>query len=159
LNIPRALALLERASQAARAANDQAAIVETEWNRALLNVYQSNSAAALEHAQAVLTIAKRGDDRSLLARVHNIIGTAQNALGQVAEARAHLREALRLFESIGDRALQSDTLRLLTNSELLLGDSAAALSAAQFTQPSTLNTQLLQRGCDESRDCGLQRTS
>jgi hypothetical protein len=131
LNIPRALALLEQAAAAAQLARSDSALAETEWNRALLNIYRGDAATALAHAQAVLPIAERSGDDELIGRILNIMGTANNALGRPAHARDLLNTALRIFERRDDHALQADCLSLRANALLLLCDVDGALASAR----------------------------
>ncbi|HEY5948161.1 MAG TPA: AAA family ATPase [Kofleriaceae bacterium] len=56
---------------------------------------------ALHHARAALVIAQRLEDRELLARAHQLVGSPLSSIGQLAEALEHNHAAITMAEQAG----------------------------------------------------------
>jgi DNA-binding SARP family transcriptional activator/tetratricopeptide (TPR) repeat protein len=90
--------------------------------------------AAVLLEQALGTVSHLEQTAELLARVVDLrlsLRTAMVATGRPAESVAHLREAERLAEGLGDRQRLGRVFTLSTNSHYLLGQYDEAMAAAR----------------------------
>ncbi len=69
--------------------------------------------AALNHHQQAMAIAQRTSDEHILALTNHSVGIDYHALERFDEARAHLAEALRLYERLGQVGRGSDVRGLM----------------------------------------------
>ncbi len=107
---------------------------------------------AVELHERALAIAQKSKNALLEATTHSSIGRLQFETRQWEEAHSHFQSALRLFQQLGDKKGQANTLlnigrlNLITGEQLLqsaaamfkeIGDSEGERAALDLIQPST----------------------
>jgi DNA-binding SARP family transcriptional activator len=110
-----ALRLLESALEIAAQQGDKAGLAATEWNLALMGVYGMDVQAAVEHGQRALALARELGSADKIARCLNQITLAELFRGRWTEAEAYASEASSLYAELGNRAMEVDSLCLLSN--------------------------------------------
>ena len=126
-----ALAHYESALEIYRRIGDEASQAAVYNEVGWTHILRGNHHLALMRCQEALFLhTKLGDDNGAAADWDSL-GYAHHHLGQFEEAIGCYDTALRLYQQIGDRALEADTLRHISESQLALGRSDAARQAAE----------------------------
>src|SRR5262249_48031424 len=110
--VTEARALLERARATATASGDPAVVAETEWNLAQTACYGGEPAAACAHGERALALARLLEQPEAVARCLNQLALVGRLWGDWSVAEQRAMEARRLYASLGDRAMEADSLIL-----------------------------------------------
>jgi len=121
-----ALALWQRALDAARSTNDVARIASIERSIGLARYWGGAFDHALEHYDAAIAAARTAADRTLEARVMVAKASCLQGLGRSSDARAEIHSALAIAESIGDESLLARVHRAMVLSYLWTGPADKA---------------------------------
>jgi DNA-binding CsgD family transcriptional regulator len=108
-----AVALWERALDAARATYDDARIASIERSIGLARYWSGAFEEALAHYEAATHAAHRSSDRHLEARVLIAKASCLQAVGRSAESRTEVERALAIASDLGDDALLARVHRSL----------------------------------------------
>jgi len=128
-NYERAFALLNTAQTVAEASGDRLGLVETDWALAQLDIYHLDCKAAYTHGWHALALARETGETELIARCLNVVAFAEKGLAK-PEAIPHAREAASLYASLGNVAMQADSLTLWADALVLNGQVAEGLPLA-----------------------------
>ena len=111
VDIPRWLQSVEALDQAARAAGDDAALLEALTARVYVCVFMSDWACMQTTAVRAIALAEKIGDRVAEARLRELFGFHLcDALGQDAAAREQLERAVELAEASGEIELLAESL-------------------------------------------------
>jgi DNA-binding CsgD family transcriptional regulator len=102
---PTALALWERALEAARQVDDPARIASIERTIGLARYWGGAFDEALAHYDASIEAARRAGDHPLEARVLIARASCLQAIGRTADSRVQIERALEIATAIGDEGL------------------------------------------------------
>jgi tetratricopeptide (TPR) repeat protein len=78
-----------------------------------------------------LALARETGEAELIARCLNGVTFAEKGLAKVDTLFAHGREATNLYASLGNRAMEADSLMLVADAKILNGELAEGLAQAQ----------------------------
>jgi tetratricopeptide (TPR) repeat protein len=131
VDLDQPLALLQEALQVAETSGDLVAQAETEWNVAQHYFYRAKAGTALPHAERALALAREIGRKELIARALNILAYLKAQWFQWAESAACAEETKALYAELGDRAMLTDSLCLVAQARLSLGQPTAAIDAAR----------------------------
>jgi DNA-binding SARP family transcriptional activator/predicted ATPase len=104
---------------------------ETEWNQAQVAVYAFDPHSALLHGERALAIARQLGQQELVARSLNVLGYALMVADRWEEAERSLEEAAMLFQALGNRAMEVDSLSQAASCKINNGRPHAAISEAR----------------------------
>jgi ATP/maltotriose-dependent transcriptional regulator MalT len=121
-----AMALWDRALDAARATNDLGRVASIERSMGLAHYWRGELAEALSHYDASITAARRAGDRQLEARVLIARASCLQALGRTLESRTETDSALRMATEIGDSGLLARAHRAALLLHLWIGPADVA---------------------------------
>jgi DNA-binding CsgD family transcriptional regulator len=110
---PGALALWQRALDAARAEGDDARTASIERTIGLARYWSGAFDEALTHYDAGMAAARAAGDTQLEARIRVARASCLQAIGRTAESRTEIECALEIASSLGDEALLSRAHRAL----------------------------------------------
>jgi tetratricopeptide (TPR) repeat protein len=96
----RALAAFRNIGEQASAIGLKYVSLESSINAAQSLLHDKNYPDAIREAQRVLTQSEPQSLRMLMARTHQLLGTALRSSGNSAEAANHFREALRIWDDV-----------------------------------------------------------
>jgi DNA-binding CsgD family transcriptional regulator/tetratricopeptide (TPR) repeat protein len=125
---PGALALWERALEAATKAKDSARVGSIERSIGLAHYWSGAFEDALAHYAAALDAARLADDRPLEARVLIPQASCLQAIGRSAEARQAVERGLEVATELADDALLARVHRALLLLYLWTGPAEKALA-------------------------------
>lgn len=135
-----AMALWDRALEAARTANDTSRVAVIERRIGLAHYWRGEPADALAHYDASIAAARQADDRPLEARVLIARASCLQALGRTLESRAETESALTIATELGDGGLLARAHRAALLLHLWIGPADVArqhgLHAIAFAEQS-----------------------
>lgn len=106
-------------------------LVDIEWNLAQMGIYRTDPPAARQHGQRSLTLARQLEQPALVARSLNQLAFAESVWGGLAAAERYAQEALPLFVTLGDRAMEVDSLCLLADALTRQGRASEGVDLAR----------------------------
>ncbi|GAC1683325.1 MAG: hypothetical protein PVS3B1_23950 [Ktedonobacteraceae bacterium] len=149
----RTMQLLHQALHAASQSRDPALLAETEWNLAQFHVYHFNPTQVLQHGERALAFSRQLDSQEaenrpsnstvqtshvsrekkeeLMARSLNVIAYAQMGAGRWEESATRAEEARTLYASLGNRAMEADSLCLIAINSINSGRLQAGINTAR----------------------------
>jgi len=133
-NLSAAETLLKEALKVAEQSGDRASLADTELNLAQLGIYRTDVEWMQTHGERALTLARQLDSLELLARALNQLAFAETVWGQLAAAISHAEEARGLYSALGNRAMEADSLCLLSDACVRFGELERGLAAARAAQ-------------------------
>lgn len=110
---PGALALWQRAVDAARAHNDEPRTASIERSIGLARYWSGAFNEALAHYDAGMAAAQRAGDKQLEARIRIARASCLQAIGRTEESRTEIECALVIASSLGDQTLLSRAHRAM----------------------------------------------
>ncbi|MFN8459864.1 MAG: hypothetical protein U0401_35320, partial [Anaerolineae bacterium] len=139
-DIAQATNFLQQAIQVAESCGDKGALAEAEWNLAQIRVYVWDMAASLRHAERALGLARQLNLPELTARSLNIMAFTEGGLAKWVEAKTHAQEAVTLYQQLGNKALEADSLCAVARAWVNLGHPQTALEPGQAANELTLES-------------------
>jgi DNA-binding SARP family transcriptional activator len=139
-DIETATEFLQRALRVAENCGDKEVLAETEWNLAQLSAYTWQMEASLAHAERALVLAQQMKLPELTGRSLTVLGFAENGLARWEEGEAHYEEARSLYKSLGNRALEAESLCGVVRARINLGQPQAAVDPARAAHALNLET-------------------
>jgi DNA-binding SARP family transcriptional activator len=115
LDFAHATSLLQRALSRAEQINDRALIADVEWHLAQLGFYDFDAPKIIAHGQRALAIARELGAVELMARCLNVLSYGKKQGGQLGEAERYAGEARTLFQSMGNRAMEVDSMCVMAS--------------------------------------------
>lgn len=106
-----AAAAFEEAVQIADALGDIPARILLEVNRAELEIYRGNHAAARAGCELAMSLASQARDTSALGEIHKHLGTIAREMGELTVADEHLAQAQAIAVERRDLLLSAETSR------------------------------------------------
>jgi DNA-binding SARP family transcriptional activator len=122
-----ATSLLREARAIAELRGDRLGVAETEWNLAQIGVYTLNPPMVFEHAERSLAIAREHGARELVARSMNVLAYASRNLGRWDQSEEYASQAATIYATLGNRALEVDSLGLVANSRIRNGQTQSGI--------------------------------
>jgi DNA-binding SARP family transcriptional activator/tetratricopeptide (TPR) repeat protein len=135
-----AMEFLQQALRVAESCGDKEVLAETEWNLAQLSAYTWQMEASLAHAQRALVLAQQMNLPELTGRSLTVLGFAENGVARWEEGEAHYEEARLLYHTLGNRALEAESLCGVVRARINLGQSQAAVEPARAAHALNLET-------------------
>jgi DNA-binding SARP family transcriptional activator len=132
--------LLEEALRVATVSEDSEGLAETEWNLAHILFYGSDVASAYRHAGRALQLARDVGSPQLIARSLNAFGYATGESYRSEESARYGAEAQSLYRQLGDRAMEVDSLCLVSKARFMEGNWQEGLELARTAL--TLSTRI-----------------
>ena len=123
----RALAVAQKAQEAARALDDRAALGRCLALQAVCRLHLGQYEHALSRALAAQNQSEEAQDRAALPGVHSVLGSVYFWLGDHAIALEHHYRSLRLSEETGDKGDEAMALRAIGAVYARTGDSDKAV--------------------------------
>ncbi|HEX2913873.1 MAG TPA: AAA family ATPase [Chloroflexia bacterium] len=112
---------LEEALLVSKKAEDNRGLVEAEWNRAQMALYQLDHPAGLLHGGQALALARQFEQTELVARSLNILTYHKVASGKWEGVVQDGQESAELYRALGDLTMQADSLNVLAEVLMKLG--------------------------------------
>jgi DNA-binding SARP family transcriptional activator/tetratricopeptide (TPR) repeat protein len=130
---PTALTLLNDAYTIAAAHNATARLAEIEWNMARMHFFSLHAnEQAIVHGERARDLARQIEDRDLIGRSLNILALTRWRMGQqLHQAETEAIESHTLFNDLGNRPRQADSLRILASIRISLGRPQEAIIDGQ----------------------------
>src|SRR5579884_358404 len=133
-NLEQAMSLLQQALQVAGESNDTLGLAETEWSLAQLHFYHFDVNAAIAHGKRALELARQLERPELIARCLNVVSYATKDAGFWEESAIYAQEATIVYRQLGDRAMEVDSLCVLSSIAINTGQLQAAIDTALEAQ-------------------------
>ena len=140
-DLEQAMSLLQQALQVAESSNDTTGLAETEWSIAQLNFYHFDVSTAVVHGKRALQLARQLDRPELIARCLNVVSYATKDAGFWEESAIYAQEAVSVYRKLGDRAMEVDSLCLLSSCAINTGQLRSATAIALEAQKIALATE------------------
>ena len=140
-DLEQALSLLQQALRVAEKSHDTMGLAETEWSRALLNIYRFDIPSAIALGKRALELARQLEQPALIARCLNVLCFATHGAGLWEESATYAQEALSLHRQRVDRAMEVEILCNLSSVELGVGRLQSAGEMALEAQKIALATE------------------
>ena len=115
LDFEQAKALLRQALERAEQVNDRALMADVEWHLAQIGFYDFDAPTIVMHGERALAIARELGDTELIARCLNVLSYGKKQNGSFSEAESYAREAVTLFQRLGNRAMEVDSMCLVAD--------------------------------------------
>lgn len=142
LDVETAIEHLEQARELAEQAGDRAGLAQTEWSLSHTAYYAFDSQRAIAHGERALALARELEDDALIARCLNALAYAKQGAvppARLHEAEEHAQDAAHVFGTLGDRAMEADSLTALASVRIHAGRPREALSAAREARDTTVD--------------------
>lgn len=139
LDLEQANMLLQSALGRAEQANDRTLIADIEWHLAQLGFYDFDAPTIITHSQRSLAIAREQGLTELMARGLNVLSYGKKQSGQLNEAEIYAREAVTLFQTIGNRAMAVDSMCVIADIMLNQGRIEEGIALAQTAYDVSLH--------------------
>lgn len=123
--------LLQQALGRAAQANDRTLIADVEWHLAQLGFYDFDAPTIIAHSQRALAIAREEGLVELIARSLNVLSYGEKQSGHLNEAEMHAKEAMTLFQTVGNRAMAVDSMCVIADIMLNQGRVEEGIALAQ----------------------------
>jgi len=139
LDFEQANTLLQQALGRAEKANNRTLIAEVEWHLAQLGFYDFDASTIVVHSQRALAIAREQGLVELAARSLNVLSYGKKQSGHLNEAEIYAGEAIRLFQTTGNRAMEVDSMCVIADIMLNQGRVEEGITLAQTAYDLSLN--------------------
>jgi hypothetical protein len=126
-----AAAYLHEALAPAEKHGDKEGLVETEWNLAQIGFYNFDAETARRHGQRALALARDLDLPEVIARCLSVNAYAETIPGNWAAVEPYANEAVAIYATLGNRALEADTLSLVGKAQINCGRTQAGINTAR----------------------------
>jgi DNA-binding SARP family transcriptional activator len=131
LDLEEALTILQEARAVAQASGDRRGLAEAEWGTCMSKLYGLDRPVALEHGERAVALAREIGDRELIAKGLNAAGYAAPCFNLWGEVEDYGQEASTLYAEVGNRAMEADSLLLVTWSRINVGRAASGVQVAR----------------------------
>ncbi len=131
LDFAGASALLRQALGRAEQVDDKALMADIEWHMAQLGFYDFDAPAIVAHSERSLELARDVGVTELMARSLNVLSYGKKQEGYWHEAERYAREAMELYRSTGNRAMEVDSMCVVANVLLNVGRTDEGVALAQ----------------------------
>ena len=134
IDVETAQVYLSQAMELAEQAGDRAGLARAEWCMAQATMYSFDRDGAIAHGERALALAREASDEELIARSLNALSYAMHGAvpaSSLRRAEEHAREASARFMRLGNRAMEVDSLVMVTAAKIHAGRPRAALRVAQ----------------------------
>lgn len=130
--LPRALGLLQEATEAATRSGQDMRRAETEWSSSQIFFYVWELDRAQTHAERALALARSLENTDLAARSLNILAyIAAVSYAPVEEVRAQANASRALFAQLGNRAMEVECLTIIAIALVFSGFPNETLATGQ----------------------------
>jgi predicted ATPase/DNA-binding SARP family transcriptional activator len=107
--------LLRQALQVAERINERESLAETAWNLAQLKFYQFDYHQLIAYGERALQVAREVGQPELIARCLNVTALGKKDTGCWQEAGGLAEEAVLLYQKLGNRAMEVDSLCMVAS--------------------------------------------
>jgi DNA-binding SARP family transcriptional activator len=131
LDFEQANMLLQQALSRAEQASDRALIAGVEWHLAQIGFYDFDAPSIVAHSQRSLATARELGSVELMARNLNVLSYGKKQSGSLDEAENYAGEAMMLFQTVGNRAMEVDSMCVMADIMLNRGRVEEGMAIAQ----------------------------